>query len=369
MGCGISNFGSSEESRRIDRQLAKDALRESAFIKLLLLGSGDSGKSTLLKQIKILHKDGFNHQELEAFKSTVFQNIYASMKAILKAMEALQIPLSEREVNAKHSALVHDLVDNEAVRSLIPLTVQAEALQTLWADRGVRECFERANEYQLQDTAAYFFSNIERIFKETYSPTTMDALNLRVMTTGVIEVPFKVRLGGRELNFKLIDVGGQRSERRKWIHCFQNVHTILFVAAISEYNQVLLEDGKTNRMEESLKLFDSIVNNAFFIRTNFILFLNKIDLFEEKIKKFDLRTHFDDFKGEPEDAEAAKKFIAAKFLSRIKSDSASKKNKWANSRVYHHFTCATNTGHIKIIFQDVVSSIINRALEDDAGLQ
>lgn len=69
-------------------------------------------------------------------------------------------------------------------------------------------------------------------------PSEEDILRLRVRTTGIIEAPFQVSLGGKTLSFKLIDVGGQRSERRKWIHCFEDVSTILFVVAISEYNQV-----------------------------------------------------------------------------------------------------------------------------------
>lgn len=61
-----------------------------------------------------------------------------------------------------------------------------------------------------------------------------------------------------ELKFKLFDVGGQRSERRKWINCFENVTALLFLVAISEYDQSLYEDESINRMQESLALFDSI---------------------------------------------------------------------------------------------------------------
>lgn len=39
----------------------------------------------------------------------------------------------------------------------------------------------------------------------------------------------------------MVDVGGQRSERRKWIHCFENVTSIIFLVALSEYDQVLVE--------------------------------------------------------------------------------------------------------------------------------
>lgn len=43
------------------------------------------------------------------------------------------------------------------------------------------------------------------------------------------------------LCYRMVDVGGQRSERRKWIHCFENVTSIMFLVALSEYDQVLVE--------------------------------------------------------------------------------------------------------------------------------
>jgi guanine nucleotide-binding protein G(i) subunit alpha len=45
--------------------------------------------------------------------------------------------------------------------------------------------------------------------------------------------------------FRLFDVGGQRSERKKWIHCFEDVTAIIFCVAMSEYDQVLHEDETT----------------------------------------------------------------------------------------------------------------------------
>jgi hypothetical protein len=68
-------------------------------------------------------------------------------------------------------------------------------------------------------------------------PTNEDVLKMRVRTTGVIEAPFQIKYQKMNLAFKMIDVGGQRSERRKWIHCFDSVTAVLFVVAISEYNQ------------------------------------------------------------------------------------------------------------------------------------
>ena len=95
----------------------------------------------------------------------------------------------------------------------------------------------------------------------------------------------------------MFDVGGQRSERKKWIHCFEGVTAIIFCVALSGYDLVLAEDEEMNRMMESMKLFDSICNNKWFVDTSIILFLNKKDLFAEKIRMSPLSVCFPEYKG------------------------------------------------------------------------
>jgi len=114
-----------------------------------------------------------------------------------------------------------------------------------------------------------------------------------VRTTGITEVKFIVD----DMIFRVLDVGGQRSERKKWIHCFENVDTIMFLIAISEYDQRLFEDTAVNRMDEALTLFDSICNSKWFSRTSIILFLNKTDLFREKLATSPIEKYYPDCKG------------------------------------------------------------------------
>jgi len=97
----------------------------------------------------------------------------------------------------------------------------------------------------------------------------------------------------------MVDVGGQRSERRKWIHCFDEVTAILFVCGLSEYDQYLREDETQMRMHESILLFDEICNSSWFQNTSIILFLNKEDLFRDKITKVDLKICFPNYDGTP----------------------------------------------------------------------
>lgn len=163
----------------------------------------------------------------------------------------------------------------------------------------------------------------------------------------------------------MTDVGGQRSERKKWIHCFQDVReylagshlsqvtAVIFCVAISEYDQVLVEDETTNRMHESVRynvrvlaalltgfcrLFREICNLRWFIKTSMILFLNKKDIFAEKIKKTNLTVAFPEYKG-PQTYEAASKYILDKFLEQ---------NQNKQKVVYPHITCATDTGNIRV---------------------
>lgn len=87
-------------------------------------------------------------------------------------------------------------------------------------------------------TRRSYYANIDRLFRKDYLPTDQDVLRSRLRTTGITETLFE--LG--QLNYHMFDVGGQRSERKKWVHCFEGVHCLMFVAALSGYDQCLVED-------------------------------------------------------------------------------------------------------------------------------
>jgi len=184
-------------------------------------------------------------------------------------------------------------------------------------------------------------------------PTQQDVLRSRVRTTGIVENEFEI--DGNK--FKMFDVGGQRNERKKWIHCFENVTAVLFVAAISEYDQVLYEDENTNRMMEALNLFEEICNSRWFHDTSMILFLNKRDLFAEKIVKVPLTVCFPDYDGE-NTYEAGSEFLKHQFESKNHND---------DKVIYTHITCATDTDNIAAVFNAVKDIIIRQSL-NDAGL-
>ena len=84
----------------------------------------------------------------------------------------------------------------------------------------------------------YYFADLDRLFDPAYVPNEQDIVHARARTIGITETVFTLR----DHDMLMVDVGGQKSERRKWIHCFQDVTSILFLVSLSGYDQCLVED-------------------------------------------------------------------------------------------------------------------------------
>ena len=206
-----------------------------------------------------------------------------------------------------------------------------------------------------------------------------------------------------KIPFRFVDVGGQRSQRQKWFQCFESVTSILFIVSSSEYDQVLLEDRTKNRLRESQNIFETIVNNRCFTEVSYILFLNKTDLLEEKLKLVhtlaknyildnrrkasvgddvtesdrnnldhldknqfgfsesgadslsrasgfrSIAEFFPEFRGNPTDLCTVQGFILQLFEC-VRRDK--------NKQMYHHFTTAVDTENIKYVFNAVRNTIL-----------
>lgn len=308
MACCLSEEQKEQKriNAEIERQLRKDKRDARRELKLLLLGTGESGKSTFIKQMRIIHGSGYTDEDKRGFIKLVFQNIFMAMQTMIRAMELLKIQYENADSSDKAETVRS--VDFETVTTFESPYV--EAIKDLWNDGGIMECYDRRREYQLTDSAKYYLSDIDRIAEPDYLPTQQDILRVRVPTTGIIEYPFDLE----EIRFRMVDVGGQRSERRKWIHCFENVTSIIFLVALSEYDQILFESENENRMEESKALFKTIITYPWFQHSSVILFLNKKDLLEEKIMYSHLVDYFPEYDGPQKDAIAAREFILRMFV-------------------------------------------------------
>ncbi|XP_020856454.1 guanine nucleotide-binding protein G(i) subunit alpha-3 isoform X2 [Phascolarctos cinereus] len=310
--------------------------------------AGESGKSTIVKQMKIIHEDGYSEEECKQYKVVVYSNTIQSIIAIIRAMGRLKIDFGEA-ARADDARQLFVLAGSAEEGVMTPEL--AGVIKRLWRDGGVQACFSRSREYQLNDSASYYLNDLDRISQTSYIPTQQDVLRTRVKTTGIVETHFTFK----DLYFKMFDVGGQRSERKKWIHCFEGVTAIIFCVALSDYDLVLAEDEEMNRMHESMKLFDSICNNKWFTDTSIILFLNKKDLFEEKIRRSPLTICYPEYTGSNTYEEAAA-YIQCQFedLNRRKD----------TKEIYTHFTCATDTKNVQFVFDAVTDVIIKNNLKE-----
>ncbi|GJN90002.1 hypothetical protein Rhopal_002997-T1 [Rhodotorula paludigena] len=337
MGCGGSKDAQMEADYQTavrERQKEEEKAVARRDIKLLLLGTGESGKSTILKQMRLHHLGGYTDEERDGYREIVYANLIQSMQVVIEALHDLNMPLppSLRD-KAAYIMSVRVSAHDPCPPMLDPMVTKA--LVALWAD----------------PTTKAYFDAAERIGAQDYVPTDQDILRSRVKTTGLTEERFQVGT----LNYVVFDVGGQRSERKKWIHCFENVNVLIFLVAISEYDQTLYEDSDINRMNEAAGLFESISNSRWFAQSSVILFMNKTDLFKAKLITSPIYEYYSDYEG-PSDYPTGCAYMESKFRPLYRNE--------AVRPLIVHFTCATDTEQLKVVFAAVEESILKAAMED-----
>ncbi|XP_038983078.1 guanine nucleotide-binding protein alpha-1 subunit isoform X2 [Phoenix dactylifera] len=313
-----------EQDAEIERRIARETKAEQHIHKLLLLGAGESGKSTIFKQIKLLFQTGFDEAELRSYTSVIHANVYQTIKILYDGAKELaqnESDSSKYVVSLDNKDLGEKLSEIGSRLDYPYLTKEiTNEIKTLWNDAAIQETYARGNILQVPDCAQYFMENLERLSEADYVPTKEDVLYARVRTTGVVEIQFSPVGESRKSGevYRLYDVGGQRNERRKWIHLFEGVTAVIFCAAISEYDQMLFEDETKNRMMETKELFDWVLKQSCFENTSFMLFLNKFDIFEKKVQKVPLNIceWFRDYQpmaSGKQEVEHAYEFVKKKF--------------------------------------------------------
>jgi len=327
------------KSRDIDAMIKKHQAKHNNDTKILLLGPGESGKSTVFKQMKILQDfGGFSEEECMNIKPVVYSNCISQMRVLAQAAAKLKIPFQKQE-NVK---IAQDLLQLPHGGNVWTSEI-GEAIKTLWADTGIKNVYQHRDIlFQLNDTADYFFDNVGRFLAPDYIPSVDDVLRVRVRSTGIEEAEFVFD----KMIFKVVDVGGQRSERRKWIHCFSCVTSVLFCASLIGYCQRLRECN-VSRMDEAVALFAEVSSSEYFHKSSIILFLNKMDLFREKIKTHPMKEYLMNYES-GDDFDKASAFVKARFLEVVTN----------GTTVYSHITCAINTKNIEFVIHDVRAQVL-----------
>jgi hypothetical protein len=289
-----------------------------------------------------LYRNGFSEQEKKGYVTVIMANILINMQTLcIQATNYGGVDAKAEDVRVSVLALKEDQ----------PLTTEiADQLVLLWNDAGIQRAYANRAHFQLLDSIKYFMGRVKVVAAHDYLPSQEDVFNARAATRAIIEHNFVIK----DRIFKMVDVGGQRAMRKNWLHCFEKVTCVIFVAAISEFDQVLEEDEKTNRLSEALELFSDICNSRWFRRTSMILFLNKSDILAEKLKTLQLKTFCPDYEGD-NSYESACKYFEKAFMV---------KNRKLDKIIYPHITCATDTRNIEITFDTVRDIIVRKAVQD-----
>ncbi|NXR46939.1 GNA13 protein, partial [Hippolais icterina] len=286
---------------------------------------------------------------------TVLFLVTAGVRVLVDAREKLHIPWGDpanqsngdkvMAFDTRAVTVVQGMVETGVFLDYLP------AIRALWADSGIQHAYDRRREFQLGESVKYFLDNLDKLGEQDYLPSQQDILLARRPTKGIHEYDFEIK----NVPFKMVDVGGQRSERKRWFECFDSVTSILFLVSSSEFDQVLMEDRQTNRLTESLNIFETIVNNRVFSNVSIILFLNKTDLLEEKVQKVSIKDYFPEFEGDPHCLTDVQKFLVDCFRT--------KRRDQQQKPLYHHFTTAINTENIRLVFRDVKDTILHDNLK------
>ncbi|TDL27757.1 heterotrimeric G protein alpha subunit [Rickenella mellea] len=397
-------------SDEIDRQIEADAAelkrKRKAVIKVLLLGQSESGKSTALKNFQLTCAPKQWSQERETWRTVIQLNLTRSINTILDALPEdsdFQTRLGsltnvQRELERRLGASSREeqqraLSDSEddtpepepvqqevyvrsydrwmsAISKLLPIfstgreedaATRALAncrddMRSLCDDNTVRDLI-RQKRIRLEDCADFFIHHIDRIASYDYSPSDDDVVHARLRTIGVQEHRLIFEKGhntGRE--FLMYDVGGSRSSRAAWPAYFDDVNAIIFLVPVNCFDERLAEDRRINRLDDSLRLWKAVCKNKLLAKTQLILFLNKCDLLEKKLKsgaKFkDYARSFD----KANDKAGVTRYLRHRFMDISKQVSPEPRT------IYAHLTTLTDTKTTAITLSDVQDGILQSQL-------
>jgi len=352
-----------KDSKEIDSQMKAEREKQKKTIRILLLGPGDSGKTTILKQMKKIHN---SHDEADARNMTEYirDAVVGYMKMLCYQSKVLHDQHDEKTLVS--SELEEMRLEFLQLQSPYDLTVDTcERIRTLWTDTGIQETLRKRHYYQIHDNVAYFLERVDELVKSTYVPSFEDYLRIRTRSTGFSQTKLIANIDrfGQHI-FEFTDVGGQRSERKKWMRfIYEDINAVLYVIAISDYDLKLFEDNKTNRLVEAINLFKTImIKGKFFGGKSVLLFFNKYDLFKKKIKEVPITVAFDDFPSNemnPNDEDDVVRFVAGKFLQVFEDQ-----NVTLAGPLHILRTTALDTDNIDKVFKDITLDLVKQNLRN-----
>ncbi|KAK4393364.1 Extra-large guanine nucleotide-binding protein 1 [Sesamum angolense] len=323
-----------------------DYLEQRALQKLLLIGYSGSGTSTIFKQAKILYKDiPFSEDEREQIKLVIQSHVYSYIGILLEGRERFEEESLNnlRQNQSSDGSALAGHVDCNSEKTLYSICPRLKAfsdwllkimasgtleaifpaasreyaplVEELWSNPAFHATYKRRSELEtLPSVASYFLERAVEILKPDYKPSDVDILYAEHVTSsnGLSCVDFSFPESAYDddadsgdlhdslLRFQLIRLQAKGfGENCKWLEMFEDVRIVIFCVSLSDYDQFAIDgDGNAvNKMLLSKKFFENMVTHPTFDQMDFLLVLNKFDLFDQKIEQVPLSLcdWFDDF--------------------------------------------------------------------------
>ncbi|XP_051993091.1 guanine nucleotide-binding protein subunit alpha-12-like [Xyrauchen texanus] len=335
-------------SHEIDVMLKRDIQSNKRLLRIMLTGTCECGISAFLRLVRLNNKEEFSHNELLEFREAIYENVIQGMQVLIQERTMFGTPW-QNPANEVNEILVRSV--EICGMHIEPCTFQhyVSAIVTLWKDFGIQETYKRRSEFQLCESVQYFINNIHRIGQLNYLPSSLDILYAHKSTKSIEDHYFVLE----DMSFMISDVGDLFFRKPKLSHYFNDITFLLFIASSIEFDHIRIEDDCTNSLVESLIMFETTVNNKHFFNTSIILFLNKSDLLEEKVRNGDIRKDFPEFQGDPHRLENVQAFLVQCFRQRLIH----------SQMLFHHFTTTVNKQNIWFVFHDVKATIMQLNLK------
>ncbi|WCJ31026.1 Extra-large guanine nucleotide-binding protein 1 [Euphorbia peplus] len=341
-----SNF-SGEQVNSMASRTVPDYLEQRTLLKILLVGYVGSGTSTIFKQAKILYKPvPFTDDERESIKLTIQSNVYGYLGILLEGRDRFeeeclaemleQLSSEEADLGGEgdgadqitiytvgprlkaFSDWLLKIMVSGNLEVIFPAATReyAPLVEELWKDPAIQATYKRKHELEmLPSVASYFLERAIDILRTDYEPSHLDILYAEGVTSsnGLACLDFSYPQSASDdkfdaedqhdslLRYQLISVHARGlGENCKWLEMFEDIGMVVFCVALSDYDQYTVDGNgcSNNKMLQSRKFFETIVTHPTFEQMDFLLILNKCDLFEDKIERVSLTQcpWFDDFR-------------------------------------------------------------------------
>jgi len=281
-----------------------------------------------------LHLSALSNEDRLAYRCAIHNALISRIKILI---EAIQKYLPSQQQERVHRILA-------AGESLISPSLGAD-INLLWEDSAVQKAIIKHSNNEIPTYIQYFLGRIERISAVNYVPCNQDILLCPKSSTGVVHTDVHVA----DVMLRIVDIVGL-GEKKKWVHCFEDVISVVFCVALDEYDMC---EGYSNKMNLALELFTEVCNETLFQNAGMILLFTKKDVFEEKIQQVDMTMAFPDYKG-GKNYQSAVTYIQKQFIDRIPKGKA----------IYPHVMSAldTNNNVENVLFTAVKDVVLRQIL-------